>query len=205
MSLGAIRNTFGKLALMRYATLKRLWRAESGGGERGRPGTRGERCAEFVWQLLARASLLGLPIEPVPFALSDAPTPSSANGHSNGNGNAANNGFDVPSNADTGFPYFWGGKPQHVHKHDGVELMALRPLLAKRVASAGTDANGTWSSPTSWSSPQAEVSDSGLGSSWSPDALDMATVLAALQKLAGSAVTSDEEAPVSSLRDSFDF
>ena len=33
----------------------------------------------------------------------------------------------MPSNADTGFPYFWGGKPQHVHKHDGVELMALRP------------------------------------------------------------------------------
>ena len=191
ISVGTLRNTFGQVVLVRVATLKRLWRLETGGSgapathgaqRRTRGTSRGERCGELIWQLLARASLVGTAIEPVPFVLSDAVAPPTA---ADGGSAAA---------GETGC-----SQSYERHAADGrpmtlacVEVMALRPLLARRVDTAGWEEelaphNGAPHNATALDLPVplTQTSDAGQAT-WAPDVLDMTVVLAALQRLAGA-------------------
>ena len=154
MSVGALRNTYGKIALVSVSALRRLWRLEAHGAS-GAPGaaprsaSRGERCGELVWQLLSRASLSGTAVEPVPFALGDAPRPDVAY---TGAESAPGSCTDASS---------------------CVEVMALRSLLSRRVATAGERL-----AVMPYAARRANRT-----SQWAPDALDMASVLAAMQHL----------------------
>ena len=192
MSVGALRNTFGKLALVRVATLRRLWRLEAGvshGRENGgvtrsgaqRAAARGERCGELIWQLLARASLVGTAIEPVPFALGDAlATPVLADGL----GGVAST-TDCATNRHQDAAAVHAILESRALPSPCVEVMALRPLLSRRVATAGgaIDPNAT---ATARAAPNGGVFVE-AASPWAPEALDMASVLEALQRLAAAA------------------
>jgi hypothetical protein len=157
LSAGALRNTYGSLALLRVSALRRVWRREAGEGS---PLARSERCGAFVWQLLSRAALAGTSIEPVPLVLSDAHAPSTS--HTTPRWRCPSRSTSTTADGTTADGATSASSPC-------AEMTSLRHLLRQRASSPPEVLRGVGRANDTTSS--------------SHDALDLSGVLEVLQRL----------------------
>ncbi|KAL1510900.1 hypothetical protein AB1Y20_005732 [Prymnesium parvum] len=178
LSSGALRNTLGSVGFVRTAALRRL-----AGVAATRPFALAPRCTHVVWSLLYLLALSGARVEPVPLVLLNLTRAAHSAGASpplpRGAPTLAEDSAGEASPARR-----WDCAPDGGGGGGGpcVEVDALREALARRTASAGLASGGVVlavGTPPAASHANASASRSGAG-----EALDMASILMALQGLA---------------------